>query len=103
MGGNLWAEISKEMAAVAVIFQEPPVTAAKFLRNAGNRRYFSMKNRRFRVVFSADMPLSQKKLSQNFNPGAQVVIYHEEMNAGKFIEMEKSFELSWTYNCWIDE
>ena len=39
-------------------FQETPVTIAKFLRNAGNRRYFSTNYRRFREFFSADPPLS---------------------------------------------
>ena len=29
-----------------------PVTAAKFLRNTGNRRYFCTKYRRFRVFFA---------------------------------------------------
>ena len=47
MGGNLLPEIYQETVAIAVIFQETLVTAAKFLRNAGNCRYFSTKYRRF--------------------------------------------------------
>ena len=32
MGGNLLAEISYETAVMAIIFQETPLTAAKFLK-----------------------------------------------------------------------
>ena len=73
MGGNLLAENSQEAAVMLLFFQETPVTAAKFLRNAGNRRYFCT-NYRWFCFFSADPPLSVKKFRQDFDPGIAVVI-----------------------------
>ena len=57
------------MAVIAVFFQETPVTAAKFLRNAGNRRYFYTNYRRFRDIFLPIRRYRKKNFSQNFDLG----------------------------------
>ena len=50
-----------------LFFQETPVTAAKFLWNAGNRRYFCRKYRRFRV-FSRRSAIIGEKFQPKFRP-----------------------------------
>ena len=54
-----------ETVVIAVIFQETPVTAAKFLRNAGNRRYFCTKYWQFRVSFPPIRRYRRIVLGQN--------------------------------------
>ena len=47
-----------------LFFQEAPVTAAKFLRNAGNRRYFTTNFQRFCNFSSADRYYRRKFLGK---------------------------------------
>ena len=51
-------KFSKKRLYLLLFFHETPVTAGKFLKNPGNRRYFSTKYRRFCDFFTADPPLS---------------------------------------------
>ena len=55
------------------MFQETSVSAAKFLRNAGNP-LFSYGKPTFPGSFSDDVPLSSKSFSQNFDPGWKFLI-----------------------------
>ena len=52
-----WRKFPKKRLQSLLFSQETPVKAAKFLRNADNRRYFCTKYRRFRF-FSADAQIS---------------------------------------------
>ena len=62
MGGNLSAEI----------FQETPVTVAKFRRNTGNRRYFPTEYRRFCDFFRRSAVIVEN-LQPKFRPGIQFI------------------------------
>ena len=42
-------DFATKVRSPLLFFQEKPITAAKFLRNADNRRYFDTKYQRFRV------------------------------------------------------
>ena len=89
MGSNLSAENSQETLVFAVFLQETPITAAKFLKNAGNRRYFCTKYRWVRVFF-ADPLLSSKNSSQNFDPGSNKAVenYENEINCQTETEVQ---------------
>ena len=65
MGGDL----SAKTAVIAVFFQETLVTAAKFLRNAANRRFFLRITGGCAIVSPPIRRYRRKMFSQNVDPG----------------------------------
>ena len=57
-----------------LFFQETPVTAAKFLRNAGNRRYLCTKYLRFRVFFP---PICRYRTKISTKISTRAIIVHD--------------------------